>query len=680
MEEARTGSITILAVVRLVLQNVKLLHLLTGTHIAAGGVRRRVLRKRAGRAVPFAGGRSPDGIVRQFPLFSAGAENTKELLSAPPAPTAQERTRKLAGPSNPVTSASLSPRSLHRATRILGSAHFHAWLYGLVAAIPLCFVTFQVALWVRNFPNWDEFDTVLDLLITLDAGASGGDVLKRLFAVTNEHRTLASRLIFAASYWLTGGVNFAALAVLGNLFLAGTFAIVLAHVRDVGARWRLAAIFALVVFQLQHHENLFWAGASIDHFFVVLMALAALATVGMPGRLPLALGCGAAFFATFSLAHGLLVWPIGGALLAAQRRWRAAAVWAGVTALSTGLYFAGFHFNSGHPFPAITDLPRVVIFWLTLIGSSPAMDNLTIAPWYGALLVLTATFLVYRVRQPRENFALAAIVWCVAAMALIAWGRALLASEFGLVTSRYVILSSIAWALLIWLVAERALVRRPARPWWLVVLLLMLADFNIRASDANLAAGRVHAQNMEQAALCFQRDGTFTAAAVPPYPDPARADALLHEAEDRDLVDLPPPETLVLADVAPVVLEGPREIDDAVYCVDDFEVTATTIHVRGWAFRPDEPTRLGQHRVVFRAGDAVIAFQPFAQLRPDVAEAYERPDAIYAGFDLRVPREKLPPRGRLTVGIGFEDRDGPEFMMTANTLTVGPSPALAAKE
>lgn len=581
---------------------------------------------------------------------------------------------------HPVPSASLSPRSLHSATRIFGSAHFQAWLYGLIVAIPLCFVALQVALWVRNFPNWDEFDSVLDLLITLDAGASGSEVLKRLFAVTNEHRTFASRLIFAASYWVTGGINFAALAVLGNLFLVATFAIVLAHVRDVGARWRLAAIFALVVFQLQHHESFFWAGASIDHFFVVLMALAAFATVGISGRLPLALGCAAAFFATFSLAHGLLVWPIGGALLAAQRRWRAAAVWAGVTALSVGLYFAGFQFNSGHPFPAAADLPRVIVFWLTLIGSSPAMDNLTIAPWYGALLVLSATFLVCHARQPRENFALAAIVWCVAAMALIAWGRTLLASEFGLVTSRYVILSSIAWALLIWLVAERALVRRPARPWWLVVVLVMLADFNVRANDAHRAAGRVHAQNMEQAALYFHRHGTFTAAPVPPYPDPARADALLRAAEERNLFELPPPESLVLAEVAPVLLEDPREIDDAVYCVDDFAVTATSIHVRGWAFRPNEPTRLGQHRVVFRTGDTVIAFQPFAQLRPDVAEAYERPDAIYAGFDLRVPREKLPLRGRLTVGICFEDRDGAEFMMTANTLTVGPSPALAAKE
>lgn len=580
-----------------------------------------------------------------------------------------------------MTSVSLFARPQDAATPARAIPFSLNWLYGFIAAAPLLFVTIQVVQWIRNFPNWDEFDSVLDFLISLDAGAGANEVLARLFAVTNEHRTLASRLVFAASYWLTGGVNFASLAVLGNLFLLAALGVVVTQAPAAAMRWRLAAILALVVVQLQQHENLFWSGASIDHFFVVFAALAALAAVGARGWIWLAAGCSAAFFATFSLAHGLLVWPIGVALLAAQRRWRAAAVWVAVAVASAGLYFAGFHLNSGHPFPGLADLPRVLVFWLTLIGSSPALDNMAIAPWYGALHVATAVFIAWRHREPREHYPLAAIAWCVGAMALIAWGRALLSNEWGLVTSRYVVLSSISWALLIWVVAERALARQATRPWWMAILIMALAGFNIRASDAHLAAGRVHAQNMERAALCFQRDGTLAGAPVPPYPDPDRADALLREAGSRFLFELPAPETLALAQVTPIELDEPREIGDAVYCVDEFEVTPSMLRIRGWAFRPDEATRLGEHAVVFRAGDEVVAFQPFSQLRPDVAEAYERPDAIYAGFDLQIPRAKLPLAAKYSVGICFDGDDGPEFIMTANTVAGLPaSGGLAVRE
>ena len=89
--------------------------------------------------------------------------------------------------------------------------------YFLLAVLPACFLAWQVATWTRNVPNWDEFDTVLDLLISLDAGVERGEIASQVVSIQNEHRTVVSRSLFVLSYWIFGGINFIALAVVGNL-------------------------------------------------------------------------------------------------------------------------------------------------------------------------------------------------------------------------------------------------------------------------------------------------------------------------------------------------------------------------------------------------------------------------------------------------------------------------------
>lgn len=578
---------------------------------------------------------------------------------------------KSGSPAAVSSAARLSPQSLTDTSAAAVGSRWQTWTCWLLAALPICFVALQVATWIRNVPNWDEFDSALEFLIVLNAGASGGEIIERLLAVTNEHRTFVSRLIFASAYWISGGINFLVLAIIGNLFLLGVFAQLVLHVKETGARLRLAAIFALVVFQLQHHENLFWSGSSIDHFFVVLAVAVALGALASPARWSLPVACAAGFLATFSLAHGLLVWLIGAGMLGAERRWRAGAVWIAAALIAGVLYFAGFQFNAGHRLPGIAEMPRVIVFWLTLAGSSPALDDVTIAPWWGATLVLGTLLVLRRGVQPRERLALGMLAWCLGAMAMIAWGRALLSSPWAPVTSRYLILSSIAWALLVWILVERGLARSARPGWWLGPVLAALAAFNIAANAAHLAAGRVFAQNAENAVLAFHRDGTFAKAEPPLYPDPDRADALVREAERRNIFHLPKRESLALTGVVPVELHETREIDDAVYFIETVEAGPASLRVRGWGFRPDEMTRLGDVSMLLRSAERIIAFEPSPRLRPDVAEAYERADAIYSGFDLSIPRELLP-EGEFGIGVSFDLHGSPEYMMTANTIVTTP--------
>ena len=78
----------------------------------------------------------------------------------------------------------------------------------LAAAAPVAYIASLAFGASRNIVFWDEFDTALDLILRLDAGADATEIFRRLFAVNNEHRMLTSRLLFAAGYWLTGTVNF----------------------------------------------------------------------------------------------------------------------------------------------------------------------------------------------------------------------------------------------------------------------------------------------------------------------------------------------------------------------------------------------------------------------------------------------------------------------------------------
>jgi hypothetical protein len=294
------------------------------------------------------------------------------------------------------------------------------------------------------------------------------------------------------------------------------------------------------------------------------------------------------------------------------------------------------------------------------------LDDVTIAPWFGGLLVTTTVFALWRGREGRERLAFATIGWCLGARAMIAWGRALLSNEWAPIASRYVILSSIPWALLIWIVLERC-VRRYGRTWWLVPVFAALATFNLTANNIHFAAGRLFARNGEKAVQAFHLHGTFARAETPLYPDPDWADELIRKAGARGIFELPESAELRLCQPEEVQLRDPVEIANAEYFIEEVTQTSDEVRILGWALRPDRTARPGDIAVVFRSPAGLRAFDATPRARPDVAAALERWDATYAGFELRIPVTLLP-EGEHQIGICFDPYDDPEYMMTAHTV------------
>ena len=217
-----------------------------------------------------------------------------------------------------------------------------------LALLPVAYMVVRTSLAFRNAAYWDEIETVLDFLLKLQAGPTWQESIGQLFSPGNEHRTVTSRLLFAVSYWLTGTVNFTVIGVIGNLFLFGVCGLLLATAGTAVRRLQLALLLSGLLFQLQHFENFFWSGSSIDHFQVVTLATAAFVALAWPTRTGLALASLSAALATFTLAHGLLVWPLGALVLGHARRWRHLAAWGGGAVFTLGVFFTGYGRNTGH--------------------------------------------------------------------------------------------------------------------------------------------------------------------------------------------------------------------------------------------------------------------------------------------------------------------------------------------
>lgn len=544
----------------------------------------------------------------------------------------------------------------------------------LVAVAPLLHVLQRTADARRNIVYWDEFDTALAPIIALEAGSSPGAFLAALFQVNNEHRMVTSRLLFAGSYWLTGTIDFSVLQWLGN---ATIVAACLLLVWSAGARPRqlkLGLLLALLVFQLEHYENFLWSGASIDHFQVILLAVAAVVALQSGQAAGFWVGLGAALLATFTLAHGLAVWPAGAALLWAAGRRREFAGWAACAALAAFLFLLGFEFNRAQHFAefSLAGAGKIGRYWLALLGAVPGLGSNRIAPWCGGLLLAALAYGLARGAWRREPIAWALVLFVALAAGLIAVGRA--EHSGGHVYSRYYILSAVAWALTLFLLIERH--SHPRRPLaGLVFLLPGLLGFNVLANREFTDETDSWIICRDLAAVNFIQHGTDGHGPFHLHPHAAHATALLRRSKSEQVYEL--------GSVCPPVPfpPGARESNRISYFVEDIAATDTAVAIRGWAGIPDQSTPRGGNRLILRSERATHVFRTATAPRTDVPRVMQQPAWTNAGFHFAARVAELPP-GDFQIGLLIQTGGRAEFIMTGHRLQIPsePKPVFAAAQ
>lgn len=532
-------------------------------------------------------------------------------------------------------------------------------LLSLLALLPVAYMVTRAVEASRNVVYWDEFETALALVLRLDTGTTVPRFLEELFAVNNEHRMVTSRLLFAVNYWLTGTISFTTVGIIGNSCLLALCVVLVVSAGTAVRRVRLALALAFILFQLSHYENFLWSGSSIDHFQVLLLAGGAIVALARGTRTAW-LGAGLlALLASFTLAHGLAVWPVGALLLWRARRWPHLAGWCALAAVTAAGFFAGFEINPGHRVGALSfdRIDDILRYWLTLLGTPVSLGQAWLSPWLGAALLGVFAWLVAHGAARRERVAFHFTVYSLLALALIAFGRAAVAH--GVVYSRYLVLGSLIWALVTFMVLDRfSDPRRPLR--LLAWSLSVLVGFNLAANVAFADSAETWIECRDRAVARFKQHGADGRGPFTLSPTPARSTALLNEAQQRGIYWLPRVSERRNFD-------NPSPTNRISYFVDEMTASTRGIYISGWAAIPGELSKRGQIHLVLRSATQFIVYTTITDRRPDVVKAYDQPDWRLSGFRFAVGRWRLPPE-ELQVGILIDDGEHPEFIMTEHRL------------
>jgi hypothetical protein len=532
-------------------------------------------------------------------------------------------------------------------------------LLALVALAPAVHVWMRAADAGRNIVYWDEFDTALALVLHLDDGLTPGAFFRELFAVNNEHRMVTSRLVYAGSYWLTGTVNFAVVSLIGNACLLALCVLLIATAGTVERRARLGVLLGYGLFQLENYENFLWSGASIDHFQIVMLAGLAVAGLAHGTRTGWLISGLCALLATFTLAHGTLLWPLGAIMLWRGRRWRQLIGWGVLTALMAGGYAVGFQTNPAHQFTALS-LPgavKIIRYWLAMLGTVPALNQAALAPWLGAGLLATLGWLGWRGAARQESIAYPLAWFGVAALGLIAVGRADTAGA--VVHSRYLVLGALAWSLVAFMLIERY--SSPRRPFLLLTgCLPLFVGFNLAANHAFEPMAEAWRECRDRAVARYVQHGADGRGSFALHPVPAHATGLLKDAESRSLFRMDP---VCVGRPFPAAQPSAR----IAYFVDEITVNSHSVFIDGWAGIHGLKAGRDELQVVLRSATATHVFTTVTVQRPDVVAATREGGWRLCGFLFAVRRDELP-AGDFQLGFLIKRGGKAEYIMTDHRL------------
>lgn len=540
----------------------------------------------------------------------------------------------------------------------------------LLASAPVIFIATRIVLSSRNVPFWDDYDSVLGFILHLQDSTSWSGFFERLFRFDSGHRTVTSRLFYAGTYWLTGSVNFHLITGVGNLTLVGLCVLLVHQTEGTARRVRLGVVLALGLFHLQHYEPFLWGGASIDHFQILLLAGGALAALVSPRPTATVIASLLAVLATFTLAHGCVVWPVGAFILIQQRRWRALGYWSGTAVAALAVFLHGFTLDPAHTSTDFspTGLARLIQFWLALLGGPLAFGDRANAPVLGLVLLAILGWLGARGCLARHPLAMALALFAVGSLALIAFGRLNVAVEQ--IQSRYLIVGSLVWSLTVFLAIEQG--TDPHRPYRLLVWSLpALIAFNLASDFHKLGQAETFLHARDYSAIRYKQFGNDSSAgAFRLHPVKGVARKTIVEAVGQGIYEFP-------RFCFPRDFAAPRLNPNIVAYVADLTADRRAVGFEGWAMLPGQRSKRDTIHVVLRSSLRTLYFNTLSVPRPDVAKAFKEPLWHYCGYNFALLRHRLPDED-FQIGLLIANGKKSEFVTTDRWLRLS-DPALKAE-
>jgi hypothetical protein len=273
------------------------------------------------------------------------------------------------------------------------------------------FFLYQHAL---NIPYHDDILDVLEFLSNVVQSTELSHTVEIFFVEYNEHRTLASRVIYYLAYLVEGKSDFRTLTYLANLGIPLLLLTLYLAIRKHSHAFLILLPAALVLFQLRVYGLYFFSMSAFAYFFVYFYGFACI--VCLRGITPRRFITAAVFalLGSFTLASGQLIWCIGLISLLHQtfilRRCSLAypVCWLICAVLILAVWRIGY--DSPHTMSlilqGILEAPvHQVLFFFTLAGSAVSDNNVPLAICAGAIMV--CVFLYSTVRNiKREDISL----------------------------------------------------------------------------------------------------------------------------------------------------------------------------------------------------------------------------------------------------------------------------------
>ncbi len=404
----------------------------------------------------------------------------------------------------------------------------------LLMLLPIGLVAATVLTYALNLPYWDDY-LVQQQLLLLKSQPSGRQKLLHLFDQHWEHRIVWTRLLFAGWYKLTGTLNYYGLTLVGVSGLLALFGLLATIFRQTTRLpWKYLIPVPFWLFTLQSHENLLWAMASNQNFWILVFALGSFYALAQQTTFSRWLALGLAVLATYTSGNGALVFVAGGMLLVWQMitnstkrkpgqslisRWTFVGIWAIVALMSIGGYF--YHYNRITFFPSpfrypFTDwIKAYFVFFGAFADPFPysgagayGYENpIWITIILGAILVLVGGYLlIMNVRKEWQNrplvqlstvysplperrtntahFFLATLLFLLATAAITVYSRVGFAGPGYLLQGRYKIYSALMLSVVyLYVLARFGKTKKPIFRWaWVGVVMLtigqsLLADY-----------------------------------------------------------------------------------------------------------------------------------------------------------------------------------------------------------
>lgn len=255
----------------------------------------------------------------------------------------------------------------------------------LLSLIPAASVLVLVFTLSVDVLCWDEWEMVPLVQKSYEGRVKFSD----LIAQYHEHRPLVSRIFLLVTVRLTHWNTAYELAI--NFALAAGIAVTLGY-QILSTSRHLVWVIPLVsvaIYSMAAYENwlMGWQQALFLTTLATIASIVILANEPGWGRLCCAIFLG--WIATYSLANGMLVWPIGTLLLVLNRNKWMLAAWTVSAVLAIGSYFIGYQKPPEHPALAIN--PEVVCYVLKFIGGICAQINLVHDDTDGDLAIVCGT-------------------------------------------------------------------------------------------------------------------------------------------------------------------------------------------------------------------------------------------------------------------------------------------------